>query len=246
MGFLLDRINQKKEITNLQDFDTDSSFFKPFAILQEEQLDKFVRGLLKENDSLYDQVYEKTGEKSLIKNIKGSNMYKAKKGFEGYTYLAAFEALLAGMFGWGNKRPCDFLDYGQGEFFDENGFTVRYFKEKPLYERMHSRGKDGKYFREAGIAQILYQSPIGNFIIKQNQVNDKIFEVYASEDMSEMLYKVLTKALEIALEMESQSIEKNFSERYRVKIDNTRTAIALQEKTDTITPGIEDLGRNCK
>lgn len=101
-------------------------------------------------------------------------------------------------------------------------------------------GGDGKYMREAGIIQILYQSPIGNFVIKQNQVNNKIFEIYASEDMSEMLYKKLTKALEIALEMESQSIEKNFRERYKVKIDNPSPNTALPPKIDMIETTIED------
>lgn len=239
MGFL-DKLKPKKEIAKTEDFDTDSLFLKPFAILQEKQLDNFVHGLLEGCHSLYDKAYEKTGDRRFTTSVKGSTMYKVKKGFEEYTYLAAFEALLGGMYPLGNSIPCSILDYGQGKFFDENGFTVRYSKEEPLYERTHSKGSDGNYFTEAGITQILYQSPIGSFVINQNQVNNKIFEIYASEDISEMLYKRLTRALEIALEMEPQSIAKNFRERYRVKVDNAIQNDALQETTDRVTPSIED------
>lgn len=140
MGFL-DKLKPKKEIAEMENFDTDSLFLKPFAILQEKQLDNFVHGLFEGCHSLYDKVYEKTGKRKFAKMIGGEGSYKYKvvEGFEEYTYLAAFEALLGGTFGWGNKMPSDYIEYGQGKFFDENGFSVSYSKEQPLYDRKYSK-----------------------------------------------------------------------------------------------------------
>ena len=237
MKFLSDKFKPKKEIAREGDFYIDPSLFKPFALLQETQLDDFVRGLLKGNDSLYDKAYEQTGNKSFTERPKGrSNIYKTIEGFEEYTYLAAFEALLCGMFPCPSKSPCAYSEYGQGKFFDENGFVVKYLKEKPLYERNDSRDIYGDYLTQAGIVQILYQSPIGNFVIKQNQVNSKIFEIYVSEDISELLLGKLSKALEISLDIK----ENDFRQRYRVELDTTSPNIGLQKPIDTNTLSIED------
>lgn len=245
MGFLLDKLKPKKEIANLQNADTNSTFVRPFALLQEEQLDKFVRGLLEGTDSLYDKVYKKTGNKSLTNEVKGSTIhsprYKAVKGFEEYTDLAAFEALLCGMFPWDNDMPGSSLEYGQGTFFAENGFVVKYFKEKPLYERNHSKDQNGNFYREVGIIQFFYQSPIGNFIIKQNHLNNRIFELYISESISETLLEKLSKALQISLDIiEPKSIENNFHERYKVKIDTPSTNIKFQEQINSLLLNIDD------
>lgn len=156
------------------------------------------------------------------------------KGFEEYAYLGSFEALLCEMFPTPTDLPCSELEYGQGEFFNEQGFVVQYFKEEPLYERSYSKKQDGRYFKSAGIIQILYQSPIGNFVIKQNQLNNRIFEIYVSEDISEMLLEKLSKALEIALDIKSESIERNFRERYKVRGDSTSPNIELQKPKDAL------------
>lgn len=244
MGFLFDKLKPKKEIAKLENFDASTICYRPFALLQEAQLEAFVRGSLKGFDSLYDTLYKKTGNSSLTETPKG-NMYKTKKGFKEYTYLAALESLLCGMFGWGNDIPCSYLDYGQGKFFDERGFIVSYSKTEPLYERTNSRSKDGSYYTEAGIIQVSYQSPIGNFVINQNQVNNRIFEVYVSEDMSEMLLNRLTSALEISLELKSGSVRDDFNKKYRVTIDNPNPNVALQRESDTMVPSVnETIGKD--
>lgn len=157
MGFLLNKFKAQKETSVSKDFDIDTDAFKPFALLQEEQVDRFIRGLFEGSDAVYDKAYEKTGNKSLTSKVKGSSvnkpMYKIIKGFDEYTYLAAFEALLCGIFGWNENIPGSSLEYGQGTFFNENGFVVRYFKERPLYERSYSKDQDGNYIEEAGISQ---------------------------------------------------------------------------------------------
>ena len=136
------------------------------------------------------------------------------------------------MFPDGNDVPCEYEDYGQGIFFNERGFIVKYFKEKFLYEK--SSLKQNPYHnRRAGITQILYQSPMGSFVIAQDQVNNKIFKIYVSEDMKPRLFDILSRALEISLDLEPKSLEINFREKYKVSVDNAAPISALDEKKET-------------
>lgn len=55
-----------------------------------------------------------------------------------------------------------------------------------------------------------------------------------------MLLSQLTKALEVALDIKSQSMEKSFREIYRVRVDNSSPSVRLQEPNDIPLPSIEE------
>lgn len=67
---LLDKFKPKKEIAKFEGLDTDSPFYKPFTLLQGEQLNNFSRGLLKafeEYNDVCHKAYEKFDDASLTK-----------------------------------------------------------------------------------------------------------------------------------------------------------------------------------
>lgn len=65
--------------------------------------------------------------------------------------------------------------------------------------------------------------------------------MYISENISEMLLEKLSKALQISLDIvEPKSIEKDFHERYKVKIDTPSPNIKLQEQIDSLPLNIDD------
>lgn len=239
MGFLSNKLIRKKEIAKTNGLDVDLALFEPFTLLQEEQLDTFTHELTRESDSFWDRVYEKTGNKSLINCTASTFPYKMKRGFDEYTYLAALEALLCGMFPCEDSMPCSLLEYGQVKFFDKDGFVVECLKSLPKYERNYSRCQDGSYSLDAGIIQILYRSPIGNFIIKQNQLNNRIFELYVSKDISEMLLDRCTEALEKALDIKPKSMAESFREKYKTEIGSPSPSINLQGQLGTPIQSIE-------
>ena len=244
MGFL-EKIIRKVSLQGNQTAEKEV-VLKPFAILQDDQLFWFVHSLLDGCDSLYDEANKKTGESRFTKRYKQSQMFKRIKGLEVDTYLAALEALKLGTTGFGYDTIKG-LEYGEDKFFDEEGYLVRYIKKEPFYEKKNSRNAYGDYSTLAGIVQISYQSPIGSFLIKQNEINDKLFEIYASEDISETLYKRLAKALEIALEMKPQEIERKCSGKYNIQInkssDNVSKLASSSNNKRSIPSSLEDIQR---
>ena len=244
MGFL-EKIIRKVSLQGNQTGEKEE-VLKPFAILQDDQLFWFIHALLDGCNSLYEKAYKKTGESRFTKRYKQSQTFKKIKGLDVDTYLAALEALMLGTTGFGYDTIKG-LEYGQDKFFDENGYLVRYIKEEPLYEKKNSRNAYGNYSMLAGIVQISYQSPIGSFLIKQNEINDKLFEIYASEDISETLYKRLAKALEIALEMKPQEIESKCSGKYNIQIgknsDDVPKLTSSSNNKRRIPGSLEDIQR---
>lgn len=203
---LLDKLNiRKKELPSFGNLD---KVFLPFAILQDDQTKSFFSNLTYCDDSLMDKVYEETGGRRFVsfKAIKGTHKRKTIEKIKKYpdaTYMASFEALDMELYGFNEDLPAEHLEFGQGEFFNEDGFIIQYIKEEPLYNRKYLTTK-----KSTGILQLLYQSPLGSFVMQQNQINNKIFEIYISEGISEKLLQTLSIALEKSLELEPESIAK--------------------------------------
>ena len=94
------------------------TILKPFAVLQQNQIEEFARGLLANCYSLYDLVYAKTGVKSFTARTDKALRYKSAIDLKEYTYLAGLEALLSGIYYY-KKNAFEFLDYCEVNIFDE-------------------------------------------------------------------------------------------------------------------------------
>ena len=195
--------------------------YKPFAILDPTQLKEFTHGLLYGCNNLYDYAYRKTGDARFTIKVDGEYLYKRNKKVKVDPYLVALEAMLLGMFGFG-QETLDLLDFGQETFFNEEGCSVKVIKNTPQYERTFSRTNTGDYCLYGGIIQIQYNSPLGSFVINQNQVNNQIYEIYTSEDISETLYKRINKALEIALGIKPRAIEQSDNDKVALQSGNVK------------------------
>ena len=191
------------------------TILKPFAVLQQNQIEEFARGLLANCYSLYDLVYAKTGVKSFTARTDKALRYKSAIDLKEYTYLAGLEALLSGIYYY-KKIAFEFLDYGEGTIFDEKQCSVRYLKEQSPFKKQSAQGNKN---RENYTIQFFYESPLGNFLIKQNSVNNKIYEVYTSEDISETLYNRLVTALEKSLDVNLTELEDVYNSS-SIQIDN--------------------------
>ena len=152
---------------------------------------------------------EKVGEKYLLKNHFGrQELYEMRNGFKQYTYLAALEALHAKMFSsYKDNFTGETLPEGEYTFFHENGYVVKYRKGTSKLAK--------QAYRSARInlnkIEITYCSPEGSFMIEQDSINDHLYRLYYSEDISEDLKKLLNQALEKTFCLESGEIEKNLS-----------------------------------
>ena len=238
---ILDKI--KKEDPSLSNLDSKQNIFKRFAVLQDKQTEDFIRNLLcspSSYKSLMDKAYKNTGKKALTQKIKGTHMYEIVKKIKKYpdvAHIASFEALLRALWPIACTLPGEELEFGQGEFFNEEGFVIKYHKEEPLYKRK------GRYGVE-GIIQVLYQAPIGSFIVEQNKINDKIFEIYVSENISKELLQELNIALAKTLELELESKGKQYRRELEFQVENSSLVGRQQEEVKgDIPPGIEDSTR---
>ena len=230
----------RKEEPSLSNLDSKQNFFKRFAVLQDKQIEDFIRNVIRSSssyESLIDKAYKNTGKKALTQKIKGTHMYEIVKKIRkdpDAAHIASFEALLRALWPIADTLPGEELEFGQGEFFNEEGFVIKYHKEEPLYKRK------GRYGVE-GIIQVLYQAPIGSFIVEQNKINDKIFEIYVSENISKELLQELNIALAKTLELELESKGKQYRRELNVKVGNPSLARRQQEEEKRdILPGIED------
>lgn len=235
---ILDKI--KKEEPSLSNLDSKQNIFKRFAVLQDKQIEDFIRNVIRSSssyESLIDKAYKNTGKKALTQKIKGTHMYEIVKKIKKYpdaAHIAGFEALLRALWPISGNLPGEELEFGQGEFFNEEGFVIKYHKEEPLYKRK------GRYGVE-GIIQVLYQAPIGSFIIEQNKINDKIFEIYVSETISKELLQELNIALAKTLELEIGSREEQFRRELNVKVEHPSLDRRQQKEVKSnIVPGIGD------
>ena len=235
---ILDKV--RKEDPSLSSLDSKQNFFKRFAVLQDKQIEDFIRNVIRSSssyESLIDKAYKNTGKKALTQKSKGNHMYEIVKKIKKYpdaAHIASFEALLIALWPISGTLPGEELKFGEGEFFNEEGFVIKYHKEEPLYKRKDRYGVEG-------IIQVLYQAPIGSFIIEQNKINDKIFEIYVSENISKELLQELNIALAKTLELELESREQQYRRELNVKVGNPSLPRRQQKdvKSD-ILPGIED------
>ncbi len=246
---ILDKI--KKEEHSLSNLDSKQNIFKQLAILENEQTKDFICNLLRSPSSyeLIDKAYENTGKKILVQKNKGTHMYEIVKEIKKYpdaAHIGSFEALLRALWPGSAIFPAgEELELGQGEFFNEEGFVIKYLKEEPLYKRKRRYGFEG-------IIQVLYQSPIGSFMIRQYRINDKIFEISVSPNISKKLLREITTALEKTLDLEPGSLEKTldlepesrekqFRRELNVKVEHPSLDERQQEKVKSdMLPGIEN------
>lgn len=121
------------------------------------------------------------------------------------------------------------LKKGSFEIYNKDGVTIR-------YEKKSAEVKD-KYSSDNSRANFVYLSKDGNFVINQNDRNQKVFLVYVSEDITDRLLRVLSEAEIEALDLETESIQG----RNRVGIPSDtniptiekRTELSIQEKYKT-------------
>ena len=202
----------------------------PIAILQTKQLEDFSYGLLNGLDSLDNKVFAKTGSYGFTNKLENTKLRKSKKNIGVDLYLIALEALHVSINGMGGIKTLELLKFGNDIFFNEGGYRVGYEKVLPLYERNGSKDSQGKFKLSEGIVQIYYLSPIGSFVIKQNQLNNQLFEIYFSNVMSKKLYKRLTKALEIALNLKQYTLENNSIDKYNIHLINDDEVKQIRSK----------------
>ncbi len=178
--------------------DVSHNDYVPIAILDTFQMGNFVR------ESLLDELPPDYKYRNLVNCTNNENgpIYKSEPGID--LSIASLAALNYGISGNGGTETTLWtLHYGRFTFFDESGYFVEYEKERPLYERKFDN-------TQTGIIRIDYRSPLGNFVINQNQINSKLFEIYFSKDMSKALYDRLAKGLGKALEFKENVVDNIF------------------------------------
>lgn len=207
MKFISKRKNKNEEqLTRLNNEEQNEEFLKPFAVLQQKQIEEFSRGLLANCYSLYDLVYDKTGVKSFTARTDEALRYKSAIDLKEYTYLAGLEALFSGIYYY-RKHAFEFLEYGEGTLFDEKNCSVRYLKEQAPFKKQSV--EDNKHRTNNNYTiQFFYESPLGNFLIKQNQINNDIYEIYIANSISDELYTRLINSIENVLGVDLSSLEK--------------------------------------
>ena len=112
---------------------------------------------------------------------------------------------------WNLKKGCF-------EIYNKDGVTVR-------FEKKNAEVKD-KYLMDVGRANFVYLSGEGNFIINQNDRNQKVFLVYVSENISDRLLKALSEAEVKALDLNPESSQV----RNRLGIPKTLDILSIEPK----------------
>lgn len=118
------------------------------------------------------------------------------------------------------------LKNGSFEIYNKDGVIIS-------YEKKTAEVKD-KYSSDNARANFVYLSKEGNFIINQNDRNQKVFLVYVSENITDRLLKALSEAEIEALNLEPESIqEKNrfgIPNNTNIQTIETKTKPSIQEK----------------
>lgn len=89
------------------------------------------------------------------------------------------------------------LQEGCFEIYNKDGVRVR-------FEKKNAEVKN-KYSLDVGRANFVYLSKDGNFIINQNDRNQRVFLVFVSDNISDRLLKALSEAEVEALELSTES-----------------------------------------
>ena len=117
------------------------------------------------------------------------------------------------------------LKKGTFELYNKDGILIR-------YEKKDAEVKD-KYSSDNARTNFVYTSKDGNFVINQNDRNQKVFLVYVSEGITERLLMALREAEIEALDLD---IERTQEESIERSVRNNNLAIetkkepSLQEK----------------
>ena len=185
-------------------FVADSNYMV-FALLNSEQMWYFVRCFSHMPDSFWKYVHEKTGSHHLVCEVGDGSLkkpkYKRIKCLDVEVYLAAWDALDTTINGWPTiEQSIGLLDIGESTVFNEENCIVKYVKEKLLFE--HS-----SWYAAGGVISVLYKTPLGSVIINQNKINNSIFEIYVSNDVSDAIYNRLVYALEEALKYDHGTLK---------------------------------------
>lgn len=114
---------------------------------------------------------------------------------------------------------------GTFELYNKDGILIR-------YEKKDAEVKD-KYSSDNARTNFVYTSKDGNFVINQNDRNQKVFLVYVSEGITERLLMALREAEIEALDLDIERTQEESIER-AVRNNNlaieTKKEPSLQEK----------------
>ena len=117
------------------------------------------------------------------------------------------------------------LKKGTFELYNKDGILIR-------YEKKDAEVKD-KYSSDNARTKVVYTSKDGNFVINQNDRNQKVFLVYVSEGITERLLMALREAEIEALDLDIERTQEESIER-AVRNNNlaieTKKEPSLQEK----------------
>lgn len=117
------------------------------------------------------------------------------------------------------------LKKGTFELYNKDGILIR-------YEKKDAEVKD-KYSSDNARTNFVYTSKDGNFVINQNDRNQKVFLVYVSEGITERLLMALREAEIEALDLDIERTQEESRER-AVRNNNlaieTKKEPSLQEK----------------
>lgn len=117
------------------------------------------------------------------------------------------------------------LKKGTFELYNKDGILIR-------YEKKDAEVKD-KYSSDNARTNFVYTSKDGNFVINQNDRNQKVFLVYVSEGITERLLMALREAEIEALDLDIERTQEESIER-AVRNNNlaieTKKEPSLQEK----------------
>ena len=89
------------------------------------------------------------------------------------------------------------LKYGRFEIYKKEDITLKFEKRKSNVKDDHTI--------EVGRANFVYLSKEGNFIINQNDRNEKVFLVYVSNNISDRLLEALSEAEIKALHLSTEN-----------------------------------------
>ncbi len=137
-----------------------------------------------------------------------------QEAFEQLWYAAGIDLGGTGNNLWNLKK-------GSFEIYNKDSVIIR-------FEKKSAEVKD-KYSSDSERVNFVYLSKDGNFVINQNDRNQKVFLVYVSEDITDRLLRVLSEAEIEALDLEPESIQgKN-----RVGIPNNANIPTIETRTES-------------
>lgn len=209
------------------------------------------------NQNMYDQLgiitpFTVLADKQFNSFIRTLGNSKLLNNAEQGAFHELWDAACVDMDGYGNNIWN--LMEGCFEIYNKDDVIVKYEKKKAEVKPKYSISADD------GRANFVYLSKEGNFVIHQDDRNNKVFLVYVSEDISDRLLNALSEAELEALELSQESnqarnrvgipkslnnaiIDKNskqtIQERYRVG-NNENHLVDLSSKSKNVEDNQRD------